>query len=244
MTWRPVHSLTVLFGQVDAEASHRSKASDGTEASPAHDAANPTSAHHPHYVPGIGDDIVTAGDITHDPAGGCDTYALAETLRANRDARIKYVISNRRIFSAYAVGSHAPFEWRDYTGTDPHTNHVHVETVENATADGTQLWNLKGWAMDLDEAVTTGRTVRQVLAAVDARTNLLANTSGLVSSVNSMVSQLGAMGAHIDTILAAVANPDDPTHQLPDGVAASLAEIRDNLTKIPEQTLAALKDAL
>jgi hypothetical protein len=239
-----VHSLTVLFGQVDAEASHRSTASDGTKASPAHDAANPTSAHHPHHVPGIGDDIVTAGDITHDPAGGCDTYVLADVLRAHRDARIKYVISNRQIFSAYAVGSHPAWTWRDYTGDDPHTNHVHVETVENVTADGTQPWNLKGWAMDLDETVSPGRTVRQVLVAVDARTNLLANTSGLVASVNSMASQFGAMGAHIDTILAAVANPDDPSHQLPDGVAAGLAEIRDNLTKIPEETLAALKDAL
>jgi hypothetical protein len=41
--------------------------------------------------------VVTALDVTHDPANGVDPGALAETLRTSRDPSIKYIISNRRI---------------------------------------------------------------------------------------------------------------------------------------------------
>ena len=42
--------------------------------------------------------VVSAIDITHDPKGGFDSYAFAEWLRTKKDKRIKYVISNKRIF--------------------------------------------------------------------------------------------------------------------------------------------------
>jgi hypothetical protein len=39
-------------------------------------------------------------DITHDPAHGVDAPALGEMLRLSEDPRIKYVVSNARIFSS------------------------------------------------------------------------------------------------------------------------------------------------
>lgn len=143
--WRAMNSLLVLRGQVNLIAPLRSKASDGLVGDPAHQATN--SDHNPHNVPGVGPAMVTALDLTHDPAHGFDSYAFAETLRRNRDRRIKYVISNRRIFSSYAVGATPAWTWRTYSGDDPHTGHVHVSVLDNAASDTTDPWNLGGFTM-------------------------------------------------------------------------------------------------
>jgi hypothetical protein len=42
-------------------------------------------------------------DITHDPAGGCDAGALAQSIVDARDDRVKYVISNKRIASSSSM---------------------------------------------------------------------------------------------------------------------------------------------
>lgn len=140
-----MESLLVLRGQANLLAPRRSKASDGLVGDAAHAATN--SDHNPHYVPGVGSNIVTALDLTHDPANGFDSYKFAETLRRNRDRRIKYVISNRRIFSSYASGSRPAWTWGGYSGTDPHTNHVHVSVLDAAISDTTTPWNLEGFVM-------------------------------------------------------------------------------------------------
>jgi hypothetical protein len=83
--------------------------------------------------------VVTAIDITHDPAHGVDTYEMAETLRLNRDKRIKYVISNRRIFSSEV----SAWVWRPYHGANPHDHHVHVSVKpDKALYDNTSPWDL------------------------------------------------------------------------------------------------------
>lgn len=130
--WRCMQCLLVYVVQVNNIAPHRKKDSDGLIGDPAHK----TGGHVPHAVPGVGAEIVTACDITHDPAGGMDSYRLAEALRVSRDPRISYVISNHRIFSGHVVDGVPAWTWRPYTATDdPHTNHCHLSTVENATAD-------------------------------------------------------------------------------------------------------------
>jgi lysozyme family protein len=64
---------------------------------------------------------------------------MAETLRRNRDRRIKYVISNRRIFSSQL---HA-WEWHPYTGANPHDHHVHISVLpDRARYDDRTPWNL------------------------------------------------------------------------------------------------------
>jgi hypothetical protein len=78
-------------------------------------------------------------DLTHDPAGGFDSYAFAEMLRRQRDPRIKYVISNRRIFSSEVT----PWEWRRYNGTNPHDHHVHISVLsDKAHYDDVRPWDI------------------------------------------------------------------------------------------------------
>jgi lysozyme family protein len=134
--WRVAKSLQVLRDQVNAAHPRRRKENDGTIGDAAHRAR--TSDHNPWVKDGaVG--VVTALDITHDPAHGVDTYAMAETLRRNRDRRVKYVISNRRIFSSQL---HA-WEWHPYTGANPHDRHVHISVLpDKALYDDRTPWNL------------------------------------------------------------------------------------------------------
>jgi hypothetical protein len=145
MTWRAMSSLLVLRDQANAIAVGRSTASDGLVGDTAHQAEE--SDHNPHNVPGVGPEMVTALDLTHDPAHGFDSYLFAEVLRTHRDRRIKYVISNHRIFSSYATSTRAAWTWGTYTGTDPHTNHVHVSVLDAAVSDTSTPWDLEGFDM-------------------------------------------------------------------------------------------------
>ena len=47
---------------------------------------------------------------------------------------VTYVIYNRKIWSAYSLG------WRDYTGSDPHTSHIHVSLSWNGARGNTSFW--------------------------------------------------------------------------------------------------------
>lgn len=136
---RLAKSLATLRDQINARWPNRSKVSDGWIGDSTH--AVRESDHNPNQ-----DDIVTALDITHDPANGPDTWALAETLRVNRDPRIKYVISNRRIFSSLI----SPWQWRSYSGSNKHAHHIHVSVV----ADPARYDDAGGWRLDAPDAAT------------------------------------------------------------------------------------------
>ncbi|MFD8499857.1 hypothetical protein [Amycolatopsis sp. NPDC059657] len=143
MGWRVARSLDVLLGQLNTLAPRRSKASDGSIGDAAH--ASRDSDHNPWYGPGI----VTARDFTHDPAGGLDGNWLAETLVESRDPRIKYVIWNRRIVDSRPGNS--PWRWIPYHGANPHTKHVHVSVIPNASADDQRAWALGGGDANVQE---------------------------------------------------------------------------------------------
>lgn len=109
-------SLLTLFDQVDAAHPGRNKANDGTIGNEDHQRGD--SDHNATSGNGI-----TALDIQHDPAHGFDAGVFAETLRLNRDPRIKYVIFNGRIFSS----TNSPWSWRARNrGPGDHTEHVHI----------------------------------------------------------------------------------------------------------------------
>lgn len=131
MSWRLAKSLATLRDQINAKYPNRSKSDDGTIGDARHQAS--VSDHNPDSG-----GVVRAMDITHDPAHGMDTYALAETLRLNRDPRIKYVISNGRIWSSGV----APYSWRAYGGSNRHDRHVHISVVADKRADDTSPWKL------------------------------------------------------------------------------------------------------
>lgn len=129
--WRVANSLITLLSQLNQKYPDRSRISDGTIGDAAH-AATASD----HNVNNAG--VVTALDVTHDPSHGLDIAALAETLRVNKDPRIKYVIANRRIFIP------PNWEWVAYNGSsDPHVNHLHISVSANPNLyDNNNQWNL------------------------------------------------------------------------------------------------------
>jgi hypothetical protein len=140
--WRIAEALLALRKQVNALAPGRSKASDGAIGDPAHQSR--ASDHNPWVTDGAGG-VVTAMDITHDPAHGCDAGRLAETLRTARDGRVKYIISNRRIAAAEPKQGQPPWAWRPYAGRNPHDHHVHISVhPEKAKYDSTAKWPIDG----------------------------------------------------------------------------------------------------
>jgi DNA/RNA endonuclease G (NUC1)/S1-C subfamily serine protease len=129
--WRAARSLLVLRRQIDGRAPRRDKSHDGTIGDAAHATRN--SDHNPWVMDGtIG--VVTAMDITHDPANGCDAGLLAAAIRASRDGRVKYVIWNRQIANASPIGEAPAWAWRPYTGANPHSKHVHISVRPEAMA--------------------------------------------------------------------------------------------------------------
>src|SRR5262245_52625905 len=133
-SWRIAQSLATLRDQVNEAAPNRNKSSDGTIGDIAHSAR--PSDHNPNKA-----GVVQAMDITHDPKGGFDSYAFAEYLRTHTDKRIKYVISNRKIFAG-ATGPSA-WTWRAYSGSNPHDHHVHVSVRDQSSYyDDDAAWEI------------------------------------------------------------------------------------------------------
>lgn len=56
---------------------------------------------------------------------------------------VMYVIYNRKIWSAYSPG------WRDYTGSSPHTDHIHISLSWNGARGTTSFWRGRVSAVDL-----------------------------------------------------------------------------------------------
>lgn len=157
MTWRLAKSLERLREQVNVQWPGRSKESDGSIGDEAH--ASRSSDHNP-WVSDGGVGVVTAIDITHDPRAGCDSQALAEVLRASRDPRIKYIISNRRICSSET----RPWEWRAYTGSNPHNHHVHISVKpDQELFDDVKPWDLTAAPLPQPSpvAAVAARTLRR-----------------------------------------------------------------------------------
>lgn len=137
MSWYCGYSLNQLLAEINASAPNRSKRSDGSIGDVAHQSRssdhNPCTCHN----------AVCARDYTHDPAGGFDSYAFADWLRQRCDSgaeqRVKYIISNRRIAS-----QKDSWNWRTYTGSNPHSQHAHVSVLH-----GPEKFNDKtawGWS--------------------------------------------------------------------------------------------------
>ena len=138
--WRVAEALKTLKKQIDAAFPGRSTASDGTIGDVRHQATS--SDHNPHVDDG-GTGVVTALDITHDPAHGCDAGAIAAQLHASRDPRIKYIIWNRRIANASPIGAAPAWAWRVYVGSNPHNKHCHVSVKSAKTLyDDASAWTL------------------------------------------------------------------------------------------------------
>ena len=126
MAWRVAKSLLVLLDEVNAVAPNRSKGVDGTLGDAAHRAR--VSRHNPNRY-----GVVTAMDITHDPAHGMDVHALVRRLTAGGRCphpNCAYIISNRQV----ARRSNG-WKWETYGGSHPHDQHAHFAAGEGSDAD-------------------------------------------------------------------------------------------------------------
>jgi len=131
--WRLADSLAQLRKEVNAKYPNRSKKSDGTIGDAAHRSRK--SDHNPDEK-----GRVKAIDLTHDlkPDGtGFSAAWLAERLRLKKDPRISYVIFGGRIFSSTV----RPWQWRPYTGSNPHNHHVHISVTAKG-ADDARPWGI------------------------------------------------------------------------------------------------------
>jgi hypothetical protein len=141
VTWRLARSIVTLRAEVDLRWPHRSKVSDGTIGDAAH--ASRTSDHNPWVKDSAGVGVVRALDIT---AAGIDIDWYVEHLRKlgkNGDRRLAdggYIISKRRIASATSG-----WEWRHYSGANPHESHAHVSVSRTPDGyDSDRAWGIAG----------------------------------------------------------------------------------------------------
>lgn len=137
MAWRIAPALETLREQLNAAFPKRSKVSDGGIGDAGH--ASRSSDHNPWVIDSKGKGVVTARDFTHDPATGIDCQWLADTLVANKDSRIKYIIWRKQICSS----KQSPWKWRPYKGTNAHTKHLHISvSAEPKLYDSKKAWVL------------------------------------------------------------------------------------------------------
>ncbi len=138
MSWRVANSILGLIGAVNVLAPGRSTASDGTIGDAAH--SSRTSDHNPNVY-----GVVTAADITHDPSRGADMHQISETIRKERDHRVKYVIFDKQIFASYATSARKPWTWGAYSGVNTHEKHMHLSVVGDPKVyDMTEKWVVTG----------------------------------------------------------------------------------------------------
>ena len=128
MSFFLARSLVQLRNEVNSRWPRRSMASDGWIGDAAHSARK--SDHNPDWgAPGNRRGVVRALDIT---TRGIDVDLLLK--HTTNDSRVAYVIYNRRIYT-HSRG------WYRYTGSNPHTNHVHISIAHTPTAENnTKLW--------------------------------------------------------------------------------------------------------
>ena len=128
MSYFLARSLVQLRNEVNSRWPRRSKVSDGWIGDAAHSARK--SDHNPDWgAPGRRRGVVRALDIT---TRGIDVDLLLR--HTTNDSRVAYVIYNRRIYT-HRRG------WYRYTGSNPHTNHVHISIAHTSTAENdTKLW--------------------------------------------------------------------------------------------------------
>lgn len=135
-SWRVAKSLETLISQANRQWPSRSRASDGTIGDTRHQAEH--SDHNPNSA-----GVVCAWDCTQDPAHGADMARLSENLRLSKDPRIGYVIYNHRIFDGSTYNG--AWTWKPYSGSSPHTDHMHISVVQNARLyDDAASWPVFG----------------------------------------------------------------------------------------------------
>jgi hypothetical protein len=131
--WHLAPSLIALEAEVDKRWPKRSRVSDGSIGDQAHAARS--SEHNPDRdADGMPNGAVSAIDIT----ATNNTLREAVLKAAIGSPRVWYVINRGSIWSR----THG-WEKRDYDGSNPHTNHIHISLAQTKRAhDDTSSWGI------------------------------------------------------------------------------------------------------
>lgn len=135
---RRAKSLQTLLKQVNTLFPLRDTSSDGWIGDSAH--ASRPSDHNPNQA-----GVVQAQDFDeNDTASTSQVGAwLWDKLRASRDPRIKYVIYEGQTFSSYPARGYPAWAVRPYTGSNKHTQHLHLSVSDDpALYDDGRTWSL------------------------------------------------------------------------------------------------------
>jgi len=225
---RPAKCLLTLLDQVNHKYPGRAKASDGMIGDAAHQAEGSASDHNPWLHDSQGHGVVTAIDITHDPAHGLVIAHLAHALAKSRDHRIKYIITNRRILDSRP--EFHPWVWMPYFGSDPHTGHLHLSVVTaQRRYDDTRPWTaLEDW-FDMANKHDLEAVIREMLPditkAVKQGVSEQLNARPTREEIQALVSQVVAAD------LKSVVGPSAETTLT--GIAQQLTHLNDLLTAPP-----------
>lgn len=145
MSYRRAKALNKLVEQVNKLYPQRDKKSDGWIGDAAHESR--ASDHNPWVKVREGGKlagVVTAQDIDRDLSHEVKVARIVDALVAHRDPRIKYIIWMSRMISSYPAYGYDAWQWRPYSGSNKHTEHVHISLKsEKRLFDSEKEWNLK-----------------------------------------------------------------------------------------------------
>lgn len=145
-SWRVAASLEILRAEINNLAPTRSTKSDGAIGDKAHRAS--ASDHNPND-----ESVVCARDFTHDPGARADMHRISRRIVAVLPPALKYVIWNKQIWSR----ARASEGWRPYSGSNPHTKHMHVSVGRGPDGDSTGPYDdTSPWGV-----LATGGTVQR-----------------------------------------------------------------------------------
>lgn len=228
---RAAKCLLTLLDQVNQKYPGRNKASDGMIGDLSHQKEGSASDHNPWFNDSQGRGVVTAVDITHDPAHGLVIAHLAHALAKSRDNRIKYIITNRRILDS-RPGFH-PWTWQPYSGADAHTGHLHLSVVTSQSRyDNTRPWTaLEDW-FDMANKHDLEAVLREMLPDITK-----AVKKGIAEQLNA-----GPTREEIKSLVRQVVADDlkdvigPPPHTTLTGIAQQVTQVHDLLTAPPTVT--------
>ena len=113
-----------------------------------------------------------------------------EVAAMARRLGVMYVIYNRKIWATYSPG------WRDYSGGDPHTSHIHISMSWNGARGATSFWRGSVPARDYGPcAFFTGQPA--AISAAKPRTTPCPSAAASPRGSRSPFAWLGTVGDHV-----------------------------------------------
>lgn len=211
--WYLILSLVTLRREFNILAPNRDTASDGSIGDARHQ-AEPTSDHNPDSK-GAVHAIDVDKDLRHPTITMEDVVQfLLARCRSGQERRLKYIIYNRRIWTASN-------DWReqDYHSSNPHDKHAHFSGMYQPSSEtSTASWHLE----DLDMALSAD----DIKALLETKLSNGVSFGGNLVEINNRTKAIN--GQQLPAIASALAEIDVADFS-PEQVNALAGQIADAL---------------